>query len=95
MILFLLYFGLLCYILHFMILDLFVFITLQYRTGGPRPASKLRSLFYVCTLHCVLQSLLINDDIWLNGGTRLICIVLVRNGNMCYLGVSDILVVIY
>ena len=62
MILFLLYFGLLCYILHFMILDLFVFITLQYRTGGPRPASKLRSLFYVCTLHCVLQSLLINDD---------------------------------
>ena len=57
--LFLLYFGVLYYILHFMILDFFVLITLQYRTGGPRPASKLRSLFYVCTLHCVLQSLLI------------------------------------
>ena len=27
--------------------------------------------------------------------TRLISIVLVRNGNMCYVGVSDILVVIY
>ena len=62
--LFLLYFGVLYYILYFMGLDFFVLNTLQYPTGGPRPASKLRSLFYVCTLHCVLQSLLIHNDRW-------------------------------
>ena len=60
--LFLLYFGVLYYILYFMGLDFFALITLQYRTGGQRPASKLRSLFHVCTLHCVLQSLLIHND---------------------------------